>query len=402
MRSTLLLVALTLSLISCGRHIDLPHEKPAPLQKTSIKWPAWKPEKMTDEVKNKSLVPKEYSAGEGNILTYGSETSGEEQFVVISRRDEVPAHNLLTLFMRFEPTSLLTGENPTGFDFNQLSKPEGEMGYLYGSPKRRSTFFLCRPSLTKESKGLIVYQTSIMFLSKVEEKIVTKFQKRGWNVLVSLPSDSLYQSRLPVDVVTPKAEDATIQFIADEMDRHYSEQAHATKSALEYLRQTRPDWLKKKRILIGTSAGSFSAPAVALKNRGWDSIILISAGTNLLDAYEKGAAGILDNFLKQLSIFKKDHPELQDRIPSDKDYLLFYREASKKTNLKPAILAPHLADQRLLLIYGSLDRIIPKEQLNELHQLTGKPERWTYPLGHQTLALKLIFEVEKIDQWICE
>lgn len=76
------------------------------------------------------------------------------------------------------------------------------------------------------------------------------------------------------------------------MDRHYSEQAHVTESTLDYLHQTRPDWLKKKRVLI-------------------------SAGTNLLDAYKKGAAGILESFLKQLSVFKNDHPELQNRIPSD-------------------------------------------------------------------------------------
>lgn len=357
---------------------------------------------MFSGAKKNPATPSEHAAGKGHIITYGPDQKGNEKIVVISHRDELPAENLLPLYMRFEPTSILTGKNPTGFDFNHLSKPDGTMGYLYRSPERRSTFFLSRPSFTKESKGLILYQTSIMFLSKVEESIVSGFQKRGWNVLVSLPSDSFYQSRLPVDIVTTKAKEAAIQFIADEMDRHYSEQAHATESALAYLRQTRPDWLKKKRILIGTSAGSFTAPAVALKTKNWDSIVLISAGTNLLDAYEKGAAGILDSFLKQLAIFNNDHPELKNRIPNDNDYLRFYREASKRTNLKPAILAPQLAEERLLLIYGSLDRIIPNEQLNELHQLTGKPERWTYPLGHQPLALKLIFEVGKIDQWISE
>ncbi|MEJ6578661.1 MAG: hypothetical protein QNL33_15010 [Akkermansiaceae bacterium] len=70
------------------------------------------------------------------------------------------------------------------------------------------------------------------------------------------------------------------------------------------------------------------------------------------------------------------------------------------TKLHAGALAPRLRDQRILMISGTLDRILPKTQLEEYHHALGEPERWTYPLGHHLIAVKLAFEASRLDQWL--
>jgi fermentation-respiration switch protein FrsA (DUF1100 family) len=184
------------------------------------------------------------------------------------------------------------------------------------------------------------------------------------------------------------------------MDLHYVEQAYATRCALAYLSQTRPDWLSKKRILIGTSAGSFATPAVALQTPGWDAIVFVSAGTNLLDAYERDAADVFQGAMDWIEWVRSHAPKRVSRIPSEKEYRQYFRRASRLTTLHSGRIASHLSDERLLFIHGTLDRIIPADHFTELYQALSYPERWTYPLGHHLVALQLLADVPKLDAWL--
>ena len=172
-----------------------------------------------------------------------------------------------------------------------------------------------------------------------------------WNVLVGLPSDSFYRSRLPAFATKKENPESAARFLAGQMDLHYVEQAYATRCALAYLSQTRPDWLSKKRILIGTSAG-----------------------TNLLDAYERDAADVFQGAMDWIEWVRSHAPKRVSRIPSEKEYRQYFRKASRLTILHSGRIASHLSDERLLFIHGTLDRIIPADHFTELYQALNYPE----------------------------
>jgi len=239
-----------------------------------------------------------------------------------------------------------------------------------------------------------------MLLSIAEKKVIENFRKKGWNVMVGLPPDSLYRSRLPALTSAKGTLQSAAELVAEDMDQHYAEQAFTTRAALAYLAKTRPTWLRGKRVLMGTSAGTFGLPAEAIMNPGWDALIFVSGGTNLLSLYESGSAGVFKNALSWIADARKDPPEEVTQIFTDEEYHQIFRRAASMTRLQSGLLAPQLRDQRILMIAGTIDHIMPDEQALGLHRALGSPERWTAPLGHHLIAVQLILEVDRIDRWI--
>ena len=218
--------------------------------------------------------------------------------------------------------------------------------------------------------------------------------------MVGIPPDSLYRSRLPSMTSSKGTIDNGARLLADDMDRHHAEQAYSTRAALAYLRKTRPSWLSGKKVLIGTSAGSFGVPAEVKLNPDWDSIVLVSAGTNLLSTYESGAAGVFSNTLEWIKDVRKDPPPKVTHVLTDEEFHIIYRKAAGLTKLHPGKIGSILRNYRILTMHGRLDEVIPKEQTAELHQILGRPERWSYPLGHHLMAVQLVLEAHRLDRWL--
>ena len=320
-------------------------------------------------------------------------------FSVIGERNDSEYPGIFPLRLCFLPTSFLAGESPYLKDTNKLTSDDGNF-WEFSSFDFRTTIFQLFPATRNQAKGLLVYHTSIMMLSKVEEKFVHKMQKLGWNVMVGIPPDSLYRSRLPSMTSSKGTIDNGARLLADDMDRHHAEQAYSTRAALAYLRKTRPAWLSGKKVLIGTSAGSFGVPAEVKLNPDWDSIVLVSAGTNLLSTYESGAAGVFSNTLEWIKDVRKDPPPKVTHVLTDEEFHIIYRKAAGLTKLHPGKIGSILRNYRILTMHGRLDEVIPKEQTAELHQILGRPERWSYPLGHHLMAVQLVLEAHRLDRWL--
>ena len=375
--------------------------KPAAIKlaRPEISWPKWEPVGFGNLPKtNDPFLPGHLQLPEGEITTYGPNPDGTEQFAVVSKRDRNPKPGIFQLRLCFLPTSIFAGPSPLETHLNRLQGPGKQ--WIFSAFHYRSTFFELYPASTPEAKGLIVYHTSIMLISIAEKNMITKLQKKGWTVMVPLPPDSLFRPKVPAMTSPEGSFQSATELIAGDMDRHYAEQAFSTRAALAYLRKTRPDWLTKKRVLMGTSVGTFGLPAEALMNPGWDSLVIVSGGTNLLATFAAGAAKVFENTLDWVADARKDPPPQVTRIPSDEEYLRIYRNAATLTKLHAGALAPRLRDQRILMISGTLDRILPKTQLEDYHHALGEPERWTYPLGHHLIAVKLAFEVNRLDRWL--
>lgn len=388
---------------SCAVKIEpaaTPSEKSPPPQ---ITLPDWESKSFADTAPPfaEQFAPRYLSLKDGEIATYGIRKDGTEIFSVISERNDSEYPGIHPLRLCFLPTSPLAGDSPYLKDTNKLTHEDGNY-WEFCAFDLRTTIFQLFPSDRKSAKGLLVYHTSIMLLSKVEQQFVHKMQKLGWNVMVGLPPDSLYRGRIPTMTSKLGTIENGARLLADDMDLHHAEQARSTRAALAYLRKTRPSWLAGKKALIGTSAGSFGVPTEVKLNPDWDSIVLVSAGTNLLSTYASGAAGVFPNTLEWLKDARKDPPEKVTHILTDEEFHTVYRRAAEVTKLHPGKTGGILRNYRLLTIHGRLDKIIPKKQTRELHQILGNPERWTYPLGHHLIAVQLVFDAKRIDHWLME
>ena len=54
----------------------------------------------------------------------------------------------------------------------------------------------------------------------------------------------------------------------------------------------------------------------------------------------------------------------------------------------------------MLLLHAAFDRIVPASTGDELYRRSGRPERWTYPLGHLGLFWWLPTQASRITAWV--
>ena len=274
---------LFLLLGSCAIHVEEAATKSTIIPKTRIAWPEWTPSNFDVEIPKKGIFDPDFiKTHHGELVSYGAREDGTEHFAVISKREENTKPGIFELRLSYLPTSIFAGPSPLSPHLNTLKAPNRK--WFYSAHDYRSTFFDLYPAKTDFVKGLLVYHTSIMLLSVAEKQVITNFRRLGWNVLVGLPPDSLYRNKLPAITSKKGNIQRASELVAEDMDRHYLEQAFSMKVALDYLARTRPSWLTGKRVLMGTSAGTFGLPAEALMNPGWDALIFVSGGTNLLSA----------------------------------------------------------------------------------------------------------------------
>lgn len=384
---------------ACAPRIERAKPAAIKISDEDIEWPEWEPAGFAAMPKNGDpFLPNRITLPEGEISTYGPRPDGSEHFAVVSKRERNAKPGIFQLRLCFLPTSILAGPSPLEPNINRLRGPGKD--WIFSAFDYRSTFFDLYPAVTPMAKGLLVYHTSIMMLSKVEQVMIAKLRRKGWNVMVGLPPDSLYRTKLPALTSEGGSIRAATALIAEDMDRHYAEQAYTTRAALAYLEKTRPAWLAKKRVLMGTSVGTFGLPAEVLMNPEWDSIVVVSGGTNLLSVFESGAAKVFTNALDWVADARRDPPPAVTRIFTDEEYHRIYRQAAAQTKLHAGALASRLRGRRILMISGSLDRVLPGEQLEEFHRSLGSPERWTYPLGHHLVAVRLAYETNRLDRWL--
>lgn len=388
-----------LFLVGCSPTVEPARPTAIRASNPSPAWPDWQPvgfSKLVDP--DDPLIPSHHFLPEGEISTYGPLPDGTEKFAIVSKREINPKPGIFQLRLCFLPKSVFAGPSPLETHLNRLRHTD--RAWIYPAYDFRSTFFELLPASHSKPKGLIVYHTSIMLLSIAEKDMIGRLRDKGWNIMVALPPDSLFRTKVPAMTSSEGTFASAAELIAEDMDRHYAEQAFTTRAALSYLRTTRPEWLEGEQVLMGTSAGTFALPAEAIMNPGWDSIVIISGGTNLLSTFASGSARVFSNTLDWVADARKDPPLEVSRIPSDEEYRRIYKRASTMTSLHAGALAPFIRDQRILMINGTLDRVLPPGQIEEYHNALGKPERWAYPLGHHLIAVRLAFEVNRLDQWL--
>jgi len=373
-----------------------------------VDWPGWDPRSfgLGAEVYKKGKVtrPAAVPVGKGHVITFGPDPDGSENLVVIGQRNKTSPDGIKVGTFIFELSPRFSGANPFLKSSVKLTNGQGNSWSLLKSSKYRSTFFRLEPTQVRPAVGTLVYLTSILLLSPPEERVLRRFRALGWNTVAALPSDSLYNSRWPFYEEGRGSVEIGASYFADQMDKHYAEQAFATEAALTYIRKTRPSWFSGKRILMGGSAGTFTLPAVAARTGGWDAAVLVGGGTEFLEGIGNDSLGALRTLLKlidRISVEKGGELEkMRLLVPSADDYRAMLHAAATMTRLNAEELAPQLASTPVLMLDARFDKLIPPGQSERLYKALGYPERWIYPLGHSILFYNLPSQVGRLNRWI--
>ncbi len=258
-----------------------------------------------------------------------------------------------------------------------------------------ASYGLIVPSSKPQSRGLVVYLTGIMGLTGPEAQLVNVFALHGWNVLVSSVAFDFHarrQVRLRREAMNDVAREH-----GNELNELLADRAYAVESLLAYLQKAHPALLKGTRVLVGGSAGAMNLPAVAARIGKPDIAVLIGGGA-------PASRVIVESSLAAISLAWVE-PETDGtfvRAFTATDRKQFYSAMLKHAPLDPARTAFALKGSQMLMLHGMADQIVPVETGDYLHELLGKPERWTYPMNHIVLFAMLHFNAGSVVNWVNE
>lgn len=221
--------------------------------------------------------------------------------------------------------------------------------------------------------------------------------REGWAIIQAgsdgAPVDAPGQRRFVVDADHPVSEVAPE--LARRVDDQIAEDVYAAHAFITYAHEQVPALQSTPLVIVGFSRGSFSVPAlVARLDDRVAAAIVVGAGANVPFI-------ALETAEKQYSL-ELSGPETNGKptplSAEMRDALLdAYLGASQ---LDPYRTAPVLSGVPTLMIQGMFDQIVPASTGKVLYERLGKPERWSYPLGHGGVFWSLKNDRRLIVAWI--
>ncbi|MCR9076589.1 MAG: alpha/beta hydrolase, partial [bacterium] len=224
------------------------------------------------------------------------------------------------------------------------------------------------------------------------------FTSKGYAVLRMLSHPSRYTQHLTLQYLDGKGDDVAAQ-AAEVADQRVAECAYATDAALEHVMGQREDMRDKPVVLLGMSGGAMALPSVyAYAPEHYDAAVLIAGGANFLKImiesnYKSWIDAILVDFDPSSDQLGKPEPGVVDTLTS------LYLEHAK---LDAYHSAPGMRDFPVLVLHATNDKAVPASTGDLLYERLGKPERWTYPFGHEIIFASLPTQIPKIEAWARE
>ena len=193
--------------------------------------------------------------------------------------------------------------------------------------------------------------------------------------------------------LSPESDPAEVgRTIARAVDDSIAENAYAAQAGIEYLFDTHGRGSLGSIAVLGYSAGSFAAPAVAarLESTGVpvDALILIGSGADLFTISQEST---VSNGGIDVTGDGRFAPT-PEQISAARDAYLGH------TKLDPYALAPALADIPTLLMIASNDEPVPNGEL--LDERLGFPDRVRYFGGHGGLFYFLPQQTPRMIRWL--
>lgn len=221
--------------------------------------------------------------------------------------------------------------------------------------------------------------------------------KEGWAIIQSgsdgEPVNAPNERRFVVDADHPVS-DVALE-LARRVDGQIAEDVYAAEAFIAYARGQVPALQSTPLIVIGLSRGSFSVPALVLRlDDRVAAAIMVGAGANVPAIALKSAYGRYALELAGPEVGGKPTPL------STKTRSALLNAYLGESQLDPYNTSTALNDVPTLMIQGMFDQIVPASTGKVFYERLGKPERWSYPLGHGGVFWMLKNDRRAIIRWI--
>ena len=239
-------------------------------------------------------------------------------------------------------------------------------------------------------RGLVIALLSLGD-SRYEDAVIDELNRRGWAVLGS-PYPFGLEVMFGPSLEEPYTTERFAAAIAANLDTRLAEWVYGCEAVLEELAETRPDVAQRPMVIVGFSAGALGAPALAARLHGRvDAAVLIGGGADILRIIH--TSHLFRNAVQVRWEEGPIAPEVLDELSRH------YLAASR---LDPYHTAAALVRVPVLMLHAAKDRIVPAPTGDLLYERLGRPERWTFDLGHELLFWRLPAYAGDIADWIEE
>ncbi len=254
------------------------------------------------------------------------------------------------------------------------------------------------PPLAGEPRGYIIWLHSLGG-DRFERPVIEALRRRGWAVVES-DFPWLTWSRQLTFLGAGGEWSAPARDFAERFDQRLAEWAYANEAALAYLEEVDRHTPADRVCVAGFSAGAICGPtlAAALGERV-EAVVLVGGGADILRISQTngltnagvgfGALDPVEGGYQPRELRREEMDELS-------------RQYLRISSLDPYSAAPAIRDVPTLMLHAALDSVVPARTGRLLYERLGKPERWTFWLGHSLLFWRLPSYAERIATWVDE
>jgi hypothetical protein len=230
------------------------------------------------------------------------------------------------------------------------------------------------------------------------DAMTLKLRESGFGVLRMLAQPSRFTERVRIEL-DPASMESDATKVAATLTNRAAECAYAVEGAWKHLETVKPELAKLPKAIMGTSGGGMTLPVVyAREPERYSAAVLIGSAADLWliarrSAYTHDASSVAVT----IKGVKGPAPEGSHGF----DWAAFDGLYLKHAALDPFHTARSMQGRKVLMFHGETDRAVPAELADVLWERLGKPERWSYPTGHEGLIIELLpRETNKIIAWM--
>jgi len=285
-------------------------------------------------------------------------------------------------------------QDPTASQQENTARPEHTEDHVL---LQRTWFTFRDPKAGKDQLGTIVLLPGMFGTPELVVDAAERYwHHQGYAVLRMRSHPSRYTQHLALTYLDAQGEELAAQ-AASVADDRVAECAYATDAALDHVFNLRPELADMPVVLVGMSGGALALPSVyAFTPERYSAAVLIAGGANFLNIM------IDSNYRDWIDAIIIDFDPLSDDLgkPDQSQIDSLSSLYLKHSRLDAYDTAPLLEHIPVLVLHASNDRAVPAATGDLLYQRLGKPERWTYPLGHELIFAALPTQIPRIDRWI--
>lgn len=223
------------------------------------------------------------------------------------------------------------------------------------------------------------------------DAMTSALSSRGWLVVRMMCQPARFTQSTAIRIEDDEPAERIGPRAARLLTDGVAESAYAVEAVCTELERTRTGLSGLPRVALGMSGGALILPGVVAINPGrYEAGVFIGGGADLFTILDRSS---YTDMIDGGRIVWSSPPTPQRRRDIADAYLAH-------APLDPFHAAASLRGMRILIYHGSLDQAVPASMGDLLWERLGRPERRSFPVGHELLFLGMATEIVGVMDWL--